>query len=142
VILCDINVLIYAFRDDSRNHQDYNAWLNSVLNSDESYGVSDSVLSGFIRIVSHPRIFPNPTPLSEALEFAQFMREQSNAVHVNPSPRHWEIFIQLCEKTQARGSHVADAFFAALAIDSGCEWITEDRDYSRYPGLRWRHPLE
>jgi len=36
---------------------------------------------------------------------------------------------------------VADAYLAALAIGSGSEWVTTDRDYARFPGLRWRHPL-
>jgi hypothetical protein len=42
----------------------------------------------------------------------------------------------------ATGALVPDAYFAALAIESGSEWVTADRDYARFPGLRWRHPLD
>ncbi|MGH2758448.1 MAG: PIN domain-containing protein [Actinomycetota bacterium] len=61
---------------------------------------------------------------------------------VAPSFRHWEIFERLCGKAEAKGNLVADAFLAALAIESGSERITTDRDYARFQGLRWRHPLE
>lgn len=61
---------------------------------------------------------------------------------INPGPRHWGIFERLCEATRAKGNLIADAYLAALAIESGSEWVTTDRDYSRFPGLKWRHPLE
>jgi predicted nucleic acid-binding protein len=70
------------------------------------------------------------------------VREHSQAVVIAPGPRHWGIFLGLCERTKARGNLVADAYLAALAIESGSEWITTDRDYAQFPGLRWRHPLE
>jgi len=56
--------------------------------------------------------------------------------------RHWEIFARLCAEGGVKGNLVPDAYLAALAIESGCEWITTDRDFSRFKGLRWRHPLE
>jgi predicted nucleic acid-binding protein len=62
-------------------------------------------------------------------------------VAVQPGPRHWTIFDDLCRKSKAAGNLVPDAWFAALAIESGCEWITNDRDYARFPGLRWREPF-
>ena len=66
----------------------------------------------------------------------------SNRVEVVAGPRHWQIFADLCERTDAGGNRVDAAYLAALAIESGCEWITSDRDYGRFPGLRWRHPLD
>ena len=70
------------------------------------------------------------------------LRSKPNAVPVAPGERHWTIFERLCGTAGARGDLVPDAYFAALAIESGSEWITTDRDYSRFPGLRWRHPLD
>jgi predicted nucleic acid-binding protein len=70
------------------------------------------------------------------------LREQPNRVQLEPGPRHWEIFERLCRESGAKGNLVADAYLAALAIESGCEWVTTDRDYSRFKGLRWRHPLD
>jgi len=61
---------------------------------------------------------------------------------VQPGGRHWDIFTRLCRNVSARGNLVPDAYLAALAIESGSELITTDRDFSRFPSLRWRHPLE
>ena len=99
------------------------------------------MLSGFVRVVTHSRIFPVPTPLSEAVAQAEALRTRPNCVPIAPGVRHWEIFARLCLAVHAKGSLVADAYLAALAIESGSEWITTDRDYSRFPDLRWRHPL-
>lgn len=94
-----------------------------------------------MRIVTHPKIFRGPTPLDQALTFTEQIRSRPTCVPIAPGPRHWRVFTGLCRETQARGNLVPDAYLAALAIESGSEWITTDRDYARFPGLRWRHPL-
>jgi len=139
--LCDVNVLVYAHRSDSSFHTACRRWLEALVNGDEAYGVCELVLSGFLRVVTHPRIFSKPTPLADALTFANQLREQPNAVAVSAGPRHWDIFRGLCTSSAARGNLVADAYLAALAIESGCEWITTDRDFTRFEGLRLRSPL-
>jgi toxin-antitoxin system PIN domain toxin len=139
--LIDVNVLVYAFREDAPGHPDFKRWLDDAVRADEAFAVSDQVLSGFLRIVTHPRVFHPPTPLDRALAFADAFRGQPNAVPVAPDVRHWELFIRLCRDTGARGNLIPDAWLAALAIESGSEFITTDRDYARFPGLRWRHPL-
>ncbi len=141
MILLDGNVLVYAHRRDAPDHEHYRAWLEAVVSSDVAYGLSDLVLSGFLRVVTHPRVFKDPSPLDAALVFVTEMRKRANCVRVIPGERHWDIFSRLCREAQARGNLVADAYLAAIAIESGSEWITTDRDYSRFPGLRWRHPL-
>jgi toxin-antitoxin system PIN domain toxin len=135
-------VLVYAHREDSPRHKEFHAWLDGVVNGDEPYGVSDLVLSRFLRVVTHPRVFAPPPPMERALEFTDTIRSAPNAVRVAPGERHWEIFARLCRETGIRGNLVPDAWFAALAIESGSAWITADRDYARFPGLRWRHPLD
>ncbi|MBI4483668.1 MAG: type II toxin-antitoxin system VapC family toxin [Acidobacteria bacterium] len=142
MLLIDANVLVYAHRRDATNHRIYRNWLEDLVSSDQAYGISDFVLSSFLRIVTHPRIFSPPSVLRAALHFAGEVRGQPNCVRVMPGPRHWEIFVGLCHKAGAIGNLVPDAYLAALVIESGSEWITTDRDYSRFPGLRWRHPLE
>lgn len=124
------------------NHAAYRDWLEDIIDSDEAFAVSDVVLSGFIRVVTHPRVFSPPEPIESALEFADALRSRPNAVPVSPGARHWDIFERLCRSAGVRGNLVPDAYLAALAIESGSEWMTTDRDYSRFPGLRWRHPLE
>ena len=92
--------------------------------------------------MTNRRVFRRPTPLETALEFAELVRTQPNCVPVEPGQRHWDIFTGLCRTADVKGNLVPDAYLAALAIESGSEWITTDRDFSRFPGLRWRHPLD
>lgn len=99
------------------------------------------MLAGFLRIVTHPGVFSPPTPIGPALAYAKAFRSRPNAVPVTPGARHWDIFTRLCDDVGARGNLVPDAWLAALAIESGCEFITTDRDFARFPGLRWKHPL-
>jgi toxin-antitoxin system PIN domain toxin len=141
MILLDVNVLVYAHRPDAENHVKYQKWLEETLNSGEMCGLSELALCGMVRIVTHPRIYPDPTPIDVALELANRLRDHDSCVVVSPGGRHWQIFAQLCRAVGAKGSLVSDAYFAALAIESGAEWITADRDYAKFPGLRWRHPL-
>ncbi|MGD1155958.1 MAG: type II toxin-antitoxin system VapC family toxin [Terriglobia bacterium] len=142
MVLIDVNVLVYAHRAELPKHNAFRQWLENCVASDQAFGVSDLVLSGFLRIVTLPRIFRIPTPLEEALHVVAKLRAQPNCVRVTPGARHWEIFVRLCQQADAKGNLIPDAYLAALAIESGSEWITTDRDYSRFPGLRWRHPLE
>jgi len=141
VVLADVNVLVYAHREDTEHHLACRSWLEATINGEERYGVSELVLSGFVRITTHPKVFASPSPLMAALEFAEQVREQPGAMLIEPGERHWSIFRRLCVEAKAKGNLVPDAYFAALAIEGGCEWITTDRDYSRFPGLRWRSPL-
>lgn len=113
-----------------------------MLQSRSPFGVSSLVMSGFLRVVTHPKVFDPPTPLEIALKFTETVIEHPHAVFVAPGNRHWEIFTDLCRKVDARGNLIPDAYFAALAIESGNTWVTSDRDYSRFPKLDWRHPLE
>jgi toxin-antitoxin system PIN domain toxin len=140
LILPDVNVLVHAFRADSSDHELCHGWLASVVNGESHFGISTQVLSGFARIVTHPRVFVNPSPVEEALGFADVLLASPNAVVIRPGERHWSIFARLCLDSDARGNLVPDAWFAALAIESGCEWVTLDRDYARFRGLRWSPP--
>jgi hypothetical protein len=140
VILADVNVLIRAFREDAPDHEKHRDWLERTVAAESAFGVSDLVLSGFLRVATHPRIFAPPTPLDRALEFVGSLRTQPNCVRIAPGERHWRIFTRLCREVDARGNLVPDAYHAALAIESGSEWVTIDRDFSRFPGLKWRLP--
>jgi hypothetical protein len=141
VILCDVNVLVYAHRSDATDHEAYRAWLEEAISGPAPFGSSDLVLSGFVRIVTHPRVFRDPTPLGGALAFVEAIRARETHVAVHPGSRHWGIFLDLCRQARVRGNLVPDAWYAALSIEAGAEWITTDRDFRRFPGLRARHPL-
>ncbi len=134
-------MLVYAFRASSPEHGRYREWLDETVASPEAFGLSELVLSAFVRVVTNPRIFPDPDSVADAFDFTAALRAEPNSVIVSPGERHWDIFTRLCHDSGARGNLVADAYLAALAIESGSEWITTDRDFARFPGLRWRHPF-
>lgn len=112
-----------------------------MINSDQAYGLSDLVLSGFILVVTHQEVFTPPSTMNAALAFAHELRQQPNCTIITPGPRHWDIFCRLCNTADIKGNLGPHAFLAALAIESGSERVTADHDYHRFPGLRVRHPL-
>jgi toxin-antitoxin system PIN domain toxin len=140
VILPDVNILVHAFRSDTTDHKMCRNWLDGVVNGDARYGMAPQILSGVVRITTHPRVFALPSRLEEAFRFCSLLLEQPHCLIIQPGERHWNIFKRLCANADARGNLVPDAWFAALAIESGCEWITLDRDYARFQGLQWRLP--
>lgn len=139
--LPDIDVLIYAHREDSPEHERYAAWLRRLANAAAPFALSSFTLGGFLRIVTNPKIFDPPTPMDVALSFCDQLVRRPRAVLVQPGYRHWEILVDAIRMAEIRGPMVSDAFLAALAIEHGCELVTTDSDFSRFPGLRWRHPL-
>jgi uncharacterized protein len=141
VILPDVNVLLYAFRSDSPHHSAALAWVEALVNGDEAYGMSPQVLGSVVRLATHPRVYVAPSRLEDALAFARVLLEQPQCTAIVPGARHWGIFEDLCRHAAASGNLVQDAWFAALAMESGCEWVTTDGDFARFPALRWRRPF-
>lgn len=140
MILADVNVLIYAFRKDVEQHAICRPWLERVILGDARFGVSPLTLSAVVRVTTDPRIYAVPSTLDQAISFCDDLLGQPHCQIVEPGARHWEIFKRLCIETNTRGRRVTDAWYAALAIEWGCEWITFDRDYARFPGLKWQIP--
>lgn len=140
--LLDVNVLVAAHREDAEGHGEIRAWLESSLASPAGVGVSELVLAGCLRVITHPKIFRTPTPLKDAFEFVEDFRSRPEVHLFAPGPDHWQIFMGLCRRVGARGNLVPDAYHAALALELGCEWVSLDRGFSRFPGLSWRHPLD
>ena len=91
------------------NHTRYKRWLEDILKSGQPYGISDHVLSGFLRVVTHPRVFTPPSPIRSALEFVHQLREQPNYRAITPGSRHWKIFTDLCQSVSATGNLILDA---------------------------------
>jgi hypothetical protein len=138
----DVNVLVYAHRPESPDHDRHRRWLDDARAAHEPLGVSDLVLSGFMRVVTHPSVFREPTPQEVAIEFATTLRASPAVEPIEPGDRHWEIFVDLIRRVGAAGNLIPDAFLAALAIEHGATWITADRSFGRFPDLRWQHPLD
>ena len=142
MLLPDINVLIYAHREDSTpDHSRYARWLTDVATGPEPFALSVLALVGVVRIVTNPRIFVQPSTHDDVFEFVSELARRPTARLVAPGPDHFSIFEDLCRKTGAAGKLVADAQHAAVAIEQGCTLVSTDADFDRFPGLRWQHPL-
>jgi toxin-antitoxin system PIN domain toxin len=138
----DVNVLVYAHRPESPDHERYRAWLEQARRDDEPLALSSLVLSGFLRVVTHHRVFREPTPLATAIDYVQALRSSPNVVMVAPGERHWDIFVELCREIGAHGHDIPDAYHAAIAVENGATWYSADRGFARFRSLRWVHPLE
>ena len=103
---------------------------------------SELVLSGFVRVVTHPKIFEEPSSLNQALTFANQIRSSSQADCLAPGSKHWSFFLNCLKSIHATGNDVPDAYHAALAMEWGCQWVTTDKGFRRFKGLSVKHPLK
>jgi len=140
VRIADVNVLVDAFRTDAVNHRRCKDWLEKEIHHSNAFAVSQQILGSVVRIVTNKRIFAPASSLEDAFAFCDDLRQQPHVRAIAPGPGHWAIFSALCRGANAQGNLITDAWFAALAIEHDCEFITLDRDYARFPGLRWAHP--
>ncbi len=140
MILLDVNVVVNAMRADAPRHAPVRKYVDALRKSAEPFGLCDVVLSGALRVLTHPRVFNPPTPPAKAMDFVAKLRASSNAVLLAPGDRHWDIFTSLLSQSRVIGNLASDAWYAALAIEHGCEWVTDDADFARFAGLRWRRP--
>lgn len=141
MLIADVNVFVSAHRRADPRHVHMRRWLDGSLDGAEPFGASDLVLSAFLRIVTNHRSFPDPTPLELALEFCEAVRGAPATQVVVPGSRHWAIFTNLCRQAQARANVVPDAYLAALALENGATFVTSDRGFARFEGLRLLDPL-
>ena len=139
--LFDVNVLVNSYREDAVHHEACRSVIEDAVSGPAAFALTPVVLSGFLRIVTHRRVFRTPTPLADAIEFVEILRSMPQAVIVQPGRRHWDIFTQLCLESRASGNLVPDAYLAGIAIESGSEFVTTDRDFAHFPGLTWSDPL-
>lgn len=140
MLLPDVNVLVYAHRPESKDHDRYRRWLTDVATGSESLGLCDQVLTGFVRIVTHNRVFRDPTPPTVAIAFCDALLAHPGVVRITPGPRCWDIFTDLMTDARSRGNDVPDTWLAAMAVERSATWVSEDADFGRYRGLRWERP--
>jgi toxin-antitoxin system PIN domain toxin len=142
MLLPDVNVLLYAHREDATpDHARYAQWTVDLVSGSEPFALSVLAIAGVVRIATNPRVFRRPSSLDEVFEFLDELVSRQNARIVGPGPEHLEILERLCRQAQASGKLVADAQHAAVAIENGCTLVSTDSDFDRFAGLRWKHPL-
>jgi toxin-antitoxin system PIN domain toxin len=140
MLMPDVNVLVAAYRTDSTQHDVAKSWLERAVSGHEAVGLSDAVATGFVRVVTHQKVFIHPTPLNDALTQLDSLYDASGVFRVTPGRTHWSIFSSLCRNADARGNLVSDASHAATAIEAGATWVSFDRDFARFANLTWRVP--
>jgi toxin-antitoxin system PIN domain toxin len=138
--LVDVNFLIAAHRGEHVHHSAATGFLKRMHENREVIGFCDIALSGFLRIATHPKIFPVPTAPALAFAFTEDMLSLPGAIRIAPGPDHWKIFHDLYHKLGVKGNLVTDTYLAALALEHGCAMATFDKDFDRFPGLRIVRP--
>ncbi len=139
LLMPDVNVLLPAFRADDPRHSPARGWLERALTAD-TVALTPAVATAVVRVLTHVRAYRPPDTTDDALAHVSALRAHPAVVELGPGPRHWEIFSDLCRTADTRGNLVADAAHAAVAIEHAATWVTFDRDFARFPGLRWRVP--
>jgi hypothetical protein len=141
VILVDANLLLFAYHPRAEQHETSRAWLEATLSGPELIRFAWLTLWAFLRIGTNPRVFERPLSTAEAEAVVSSWLAQPTAGILEPGERHWDILRGLVRGGQSAGPLVMDAVIAAIAIEHGATLCTTDRDFSRFPGLRWANPL-
>jgi toxin-antitoxin system PIN domain toxin len=142
MILCDANLLLYAYNADSADHAKAKEWLESELSGQSLFCFSWQTITAFIRISTNRRAFPQPLSIVEAVEIVSDWLGRPQCRVLTETEQHWEILTGLLTKEKAVGPLVMDAHLAALAVEHGATLATTDRDFARFSGLKMINPLE
>jgi toxin-antitoxin system PIN domain toxin len=141
VKLIDLNILLYAVNRDSAYHARARAWLERTLTDGEPVALPWTVLLGFLRLSTSPRVFPEPLPSADALAVVDGWLARPAVVPLAPGEGHWSILRDLLAESGAAGNLTTDAHLAALAAEHGAELCSTDADFGRFRGVRWMNPL-
>lgn len=139
--ILDVNVLLYASETGSPHHRAAASWLRELFGAEDAIGLAWITLWAFLRLSTNPRVWPTPMPALAAFEHIRNWLAQPGVVIVHPGPRHAELLEQLVIDGRATGPLMSDAALAALAIENGAVLASTDRDFSRFPNLRWVNPV-
>jgi uncharacterized protein len=141
VILVDANILLYAEDELSPQHHVAREWWDTQLSGSAKICLCWSVLCSFIRIGTNPRVFERPLTLKQAIGRVQSWLDQPCTRIIYPTDRHWAVLQEMLVDGQALANLVTDAHLAALAIQHGCELMSTDGDFARFPSVKWKNPL-
>jgi toxin-antitoxin system PIN domain toxin len=141
MIVVDANLLLYAYGTRSPQHKKAQAWLEKVFSGAEPVGLPWQSLAALLRIATNPRLPGFRRSIEEVTRTVDEWLDQPNVRVLTPGDDHWMLFRRMVVEGQATGPLVSDAQLAALTIEYGGVLHTTDRDFARFPGLRWKNPL-
>jgi toxin-antitoxin system PIN domain toxin len=140
VILVDANLLIYAVIEELPRHRAARTWLEATMSEQPRVGLPWPSVLAFVRIASNPRLFDRPPSIAASWAIAREWLEADAVWVPTPTARHGEVLDRMLAVVD-RPPLVMDAHLAALAVEHGLEVCSTDRDFARFPGLRWRDPI-
>jgi len=141
-VLLDANLLLWAHHRQFAHHEPARTWLADVLSDTPLVGLPWPSILAFARLSSHPRTLERPLDAATVVRVIDGWLERPNVRTPAPTERHAPLFAEMVVRGRATGNHTTDAHLAALAIEWGLELLSGDRDFARYPGLRWHDPSE
>ena len=142
MISLDVNVLVYAFRQDSVKHEECRDWLTKQIRNRNGLVLIDIVLVGFLRICTHSKIFREPSSISEATNFLTVMISNPNVTLTSSTPETWHMFSRILDKINVQGNKILDAWLAAIAMERNATWISTDSDFNLFPNLKLLNPFK
>jgi hypothetical protein len=141
VIVLDANLLLYAYDTASTHHEPARQWIEEVLSGVEPVGLPWQTISAFLRIVTNLRLPGNRFTIDEAAAVVDQWAALPVVHLLAPRDRHWAFFRRMLVEGKASGPLTTDAQLAALTMENGGVLYTTDRDFARFPGLKWVNPL-
>ena len=141
MIVPDLNLLVYAHNDGAPRHDEARRWWEGLVNGAERVGVPWAVSLGFMRLTTNRRMLERPMPPERAADYVREWFRYPHIAPLRPGPEHLTLLREQLVHAGAGGNLVTDAHIAALAIEYGAEVHSNDADFARFPGLRWRNPL-
>ena len=141
MIIPDLNLLVYAYNDGAPFHDPARLWWERLVNGAERIGIPWVVSTGFVRLMTHPRVLERPLTPDKAVDYVTEWFRFPHVAPVNPGGDHIALFGRSLDAAGVGANLVTDAHIAALAMEYQAEAHSNDTDFSRFPGLRWRNPL-
>src|SRR6185312_2800995 len=141
MIVLDANLLLYAYDVDSPRFTPARDYVQKAFSADQLIGIPIQCISAFLRISTQKGALRAPYSMGEAIGFVEEWLELPHVRLLVPGDRYWPIFSRLLAESRVSGRSVTDAEIAAVTMEYGGELQTNDRDFARFPGLRWRNPL-
>jgi uncharacterized protein len=141
VIVCDANLLLYAYNPTAKQHTAAVNWLETILSGSEKVGFCWPVISAFLRISTSFQAFPDPLKMEEAVGHVNDWLQQENSVVLTPSTEHWVLFTRMLKEGNVRGRTTTDAEIAAYAVEQNATLHTADHDFRRFVSLQILNPL-
>lgn len=142
MIVLDVNLLIYAYDTTCENHAKSRTWVQELFSGDAPVGLPWQTINAFLRIVTYPGLMGERFTMGQALAIVDQWVGMHHVRTLAPGDRHWALFREMITNGDARGKLTTDAALAALTIEYGGVLYSNDRDFARFPGLRWIDPLQ